>query len=209
VLPAAEAQRGVPLLGADPRRAHRIARQELEARLTAERILREARESAAALVAEARAQVGEVAAIVSREAREAAAAELTARWLALRQAEETARGRERDRVIATAVALAQRLLSASLALDPSGIAGLARAVFEETRGARRALIEANPIDAEELTRQLASGALGALEPTVVEVRGDEALARGELRLHTDVGTIDARLAPRFDRLAAALRDALG
>jgi flagellar biosynthesis/type III secretory pathway protein FliH len=39
------------------------------------------------------------------------------------------------------------------------------------------------------------------------VRGDVALARGELRLHTDLGTIDARFAPRFERLAAALRDA--
>jgi flagellar biosynthesis/type III secretory pathway protein FliH len=42
----------------------------------------------------------------------------------------------------------------------------------------------------------------------IEVREDAALARGELRLHTDVGIIDARLAPRFDRLSAALRDAL-
>jgi flagellar biosynthesis/type III secretory pathway protein FliH len=40
------------------------------------------------------------------------------------------------------------------------------------------------------------------------VRSDAALARGELRLHTDLGTIDARLAPRFERLAAALRDAI-
>jgi flagellar biosynthesis/type III secretory pathway protein FliH len=47
-----------------------------------------------------------------------------------------------------------------------------------------------------------------LDVQSVEVRDDGALARGELRLHTDVGTIDARLAPRFERLAAALRDAL-
>jgi flagellar biosynthesis/type III secretory pathway protein FliH len=40
------------------------------------------------------------------------------------------------------------------------------------------------------------------------VRVDLTLARGELRLHTDVGTIDAKLALRFDRLAAALHDVL-
>ena len=42
----------------------------------------------------------------------------------------------------------------------------------------------------------------------IEIREDPALGRGELRLQTDLGNIDARLAPRFERLAAALRDAL-
>jgi flagellar biosynthesis/type III secretory pathway protein FliH len=47
-----------------------------------------------------------------------------------------------------------------------------------------------------------------LDVQSVEIRQDPALGRGELRLQTDVGTIDARFAPRFERLAAALRDAL-
>jgi flagellar biosynthesis/type III secretory pathway protein FliH len=47
-----------------------------------------------------------------------------------------------------------------------------------------------------------------LDVQPVEVRDDAALSRGELRLHTDLGTIDARIAPRLERLADALRDAL-
>jgi len=47
-----------------------------------------------------------------------------------------------------------------------------------------------------------------LDVQSIEIREDPSLARGELRLQTDLGTIDARLAPRFERLAAALRDAL-
>jgi flagellar biosynthesis/type III secretory pathway protein FliH len=205
--------RGEAALGARPLlprdavavRRQRVPREEMDARIEAERLLREAREAAAAIVAEARARAADAAATVSREAHEAAAAALAARWLAVRQGEEKARGRERDRVVALAVALGERLLGASLAIDPAGIASLASAVFEETRGARRAVIDAHPLDADELKRQLASG---ALDLGVVEVRGDETLARGELRLHTDIGSIDARLAPRFDRLAAAVRDAL-
>ena len=81
-----------------------------------------------------------------REAREEASSELTARWLALRQKEESTRGRDRERVIALAVVLAERLLGASLTLDPSHIAALARAVLDETRGARRALVEAHPLE---------------------------------------------------------------
>jgi flagellar assembly protein FliH len=186
--------------------ARRVAREELDARLTADRVVRDAEAAAAALISDARVQAATAIATASREAREEAAADLTARWLALRAKELSTLGRDGERVIPLAVVLAERLLGASLALEPSRIADLARAVFAETRGARRAIVEAHPSDADELKRQLSSG---SLDLGSVEVRSDETLARGELRLHTDVGTIDARLAPRFDRLAAAVRDAIG
>lgn len=186
-------------------RARRVAREEIDARSNAARVVLDARAEAEALVAEARRQAADAVETVTREAREEASAELVARWLLLREREQAATQREGDRVIAMAVALAERLLGDLLRLDPSRIADLARTVLDETRAARRAVVDAHPLDADELKRQLASG---ALDLRSFEVRSDETLARGELRLHTDVGTIDARLAPRFDRLAAALRDAL-
>jgi flagellar biosynthesis/type III secretory pathway protein FliH len=207
ILPASAARDAEPLLPARAGEggARRVAREEMDARLTADRVVREAEAAAAALIADARVQAANAIESAAREAREDAAAELTARWLALRAKELSTLGREGERVIPLAVVLAERLLGASLALEPSRIADLARAVFAETRGARRAIVEAHPSDADELKRQLSSG---SLDLGSVEVRSDETLARGELRLHTDVGTIDARLAPRFDRLAAAVRDAL-
>ncbi len=208
VVVASEADRGTPLLDAGisgPQR-RRVAREEIEARLAAERIVGDAEAAAEAIVAEARARASAAIATATREAREQADTELAAQWLALRQREQAATGRDPDRVIAVAVALAERLLGASLALDPSRITDLARAVIEEARGARRAVIEAHPLDADELRRGLTGE---GLDLQSIEVRSDEALARGELRLHTDLGTIDARLAPRFERLAAALRDARG
>jgi flagellar assembly protein FliH len=197
VLPRADAPRGEPLVS--PRRGEaqrrHMAREELEARLAAERALEAARAEAAAVVAEA-----------VRNARGEADALLVARWVALRDAERRRWAEHSDRVVALAVVLAERLLGASLELDSARIAEIARTVLAEAGGARRAVIDAHPLDAAALAAELSEAPLG-LES--VEIRPDATLARGELRLHTDVGTIDARLAPRFERLATALRDALG
>lgn len=208
VIRAADAQdRAQPLLRPGPGDAQRrrIVREELEARLDAERILDDARTRAEAILAEARLQAGEVRVAAAREAQEEARAELATRWLALRQAEHGRLERDADRVVPVAIALAERLLDAALELDETRIAQLARGVLDEARGARRAVIDAHPLDAEALRRHLTTA---GLDLQSLDVRGDEGLARGELRLHTDVGTIDARLAPRFERLAEALRDAL-
>jgi flagellar assembly protein FliH len=207
ILPCGEASRARPLLapGVSDGTRRRIGREEIEARLAAEGIVRDARARADALIAETAKKAETLVVAAVREAREAANAELAAKWLALRQTEAGAIARDGERVISLAVALAERLLGASLALEPSRIVGLARAVIDEARGARRAVVEAHPLDAVELLQRLTTN---GLELQSIEIRGDDALARGELRLHTDVGTIDARLAPRFERLAAALRDAL-
>ncbi len=199
--------RAAPLLqrGIGEPRRRRMAHEELEARLAAERVVEDAHAAAEAILAEARARGASAGAAALEEARRDADTALAARWVALRQREHEAAGRDEDRVIAVAVALAERLLGASLALEPSRIVDVARTVLDEARGARRAVIEAHPLDAGELRQRLTGG---DLDLQSIEVRSDEALARGELRLHTDLGTIDARLAPRFERLTAALRDAL-
>ena len=207
ILPAAEAGRAQPLLapGAGLAARRRIAREEIEARLAAERIVGEAHDRADALLAEARTRAARVVATETQAARQEADAKLAANWLALRQAETSALARQGDRVIPLAVALAERLLGGALELEPARIVDLARVVINEARGARRAVVDAHPLDAEELRQRLTTN---GLELQSIEIRTDSALARGELRLYTDVGTIDARLAPRFERLAAALRDAL-
>lgn len=192
-----------PTTGAQQRR--RIAREEVEAHLAAERILAEARAEADALVARAREEAARGAADAARVAGEEARARVVAQWARLLDAQRAKLERDVDRIVAVAVALAERLLGASLELDPSRIATLARGVVAEARGARRATIEAHPIDGRALREHLAAA---GLDPHAFDVRDDESLARGALRLHTDVGVIDAQLAPRLERLAAALRDAL-
>jgi type III secretion protein L len=201
-----EAARGVPLLspGPGPRQRRRIAREDLEARLTAERALEEAQTRIDALLRHAGEQADAAAERARREVQADADATLATRWIALRQA-EARRTEDRDRVLALAVALAERLIGATLELDPTRIATLASGVLAEARGARRAVIHAHPIDAEVLRNHLAAS---DVDPESVVIEADERLARGALRLHTDVGIIDAQLASRLDRLADTLRDAL-
>ena len=207
ILRAEGARRFEPLLAMQPSAAQRrrIARDEIEARLEAERILREAHERVDSLLADAEKQALAEVERVSRQAQEEAQAQLAARWIALRDAEGVALTRDVDRVVAVAVVLAERLIGAALELTPARIADLARSVLDEARGARRARIESHPVDAEALRRHLSAL---QLEGDTVEVRDNVTLARGELLLHTDLGTIDAKLAPRLERLAQALHDAL-
>jgi len=183
----------------------RVVREELEGRLAAERLVREAESEAEALLARAREEAAALAERAANAAREEGDAQLAARWLALRDAESARLARDADRVVSVAVVLAERLLGAALGLEPSRIADLARSVLDEARVARRATIEAHPIDVRELRQRLPSAGLAI---DAVELRENESLARGELLLHTDLGIIDAKLASRLDRLAEALRDAL-
>jgi flagellar biosynthesis/type III secretory pathway protein FliH len=203
----AGAARCEPLWHAGPseNQWRRVAREELEASARAEARLREARSEAEGIVARAVRDAEAAVSLAVRAAQERMETELAARWLALRHKELGQVEKQADRVIPLAVALAERLLGAALDLEPSRIVHLARTVFAEARGARRARVDAHPLDASVLKEKLTTA---GLDVQSVEIREDPTLARGELRLQTDLGTIDARLAPRFERLAAALRDAL-
>jgi flagellar biosynthesis/type III secretory pathway protein FliH len=188
-----------------PDRGRRMDRLEVNARLEAGRILARARDEATRIVAAAADELRRRSDEAARDAEQAVEAKAAALFLALRRREEEMDVGARDRMLETARILAERLLGASLELDPGRIAKLAGEALREARGARRATIEAHPDDVAALEAALATARLG---PTSVEVRPNSSLARGDLCLHTDLGTLDAKLAPRLERLAAALRDAL-
>jgi flagellar biosynthesis/type III secretory pathway protein FliH len=191
-------------LGPTTAQWRRIAREELAARLAAERIVQEANAQAEVISAQARDGASIAAENAMREAQEQAEAKMAARWLALQRREEEQLERDMERMIAVATVLAERLVMAALDLRPELVLNLARSVIAEARGARRIAIEAHPLDVETLREHLAGAGFGA--PSA-EIKPNEALARGELRLQTDIGTIDAKLAPRLERLAAVLHDA--
>jgi len=192
-----------PLLA--PAHHRRVAAEELRARGAAAEILAQARAEAARLLEAATAEATDLARSAATEARQAGEARLAAGFVALRAEDERRAERDLDRAVALAVVLAERLLGAALAADPGVIAGLARQALAEARGARRAVIDASPLDADALQRHLVT--LG-LEPGAVEVRADHTLDRGSLRISTNLGTLDAQLRPQLDRLARALRDTL-
>ena len=184
-----------PAGGTAATRATRIAREVLEARDEAARILAEARRQAEAVVASAAAAAG-------AEAREKEVARLAAGFLALREEEARRAERDVDRVIDLAVLLAERLVGEAIRVEPARVAELAASAIQEARGARRVRIEASPEDVPALRE-----ALGAVEQ-IADIQPDPMLHRGSLVVHTDLGRIDARLQPQLTRLAEALREAL-
>jgi len=204
IVPAASAK---PVSAAPPpvtTAVARIAREELEAREAAARAIADAKRAADALVEEARAKAASVAQSAAREAAEAERAKLAAQHLALRAREERSAEVQLDRTVELARVLAERLLGESLHVDDATIAKLARQALAEAQGARSVRIEAHPDDVATLQAHLAVLNI----PKVASIVADATLHRGSLRLHTDLGTIDADLRPQLERLAAALRDAL-
>jgi flagellar assembly protein FliH len=200
VIPGGERSEARPEIGQGGSSWRRVTRELLDARAEASRILESARAQAEELLAAARLEAENAI----RRAEDETRAHVMAEWLAFVQKEKAQLDRD-DRIVPIAIALAERLLCSALELDPSRIANLARDVLGEARGVRRAILSANPLDAATLKREL--DAVG-LDTSSVEIREDAGLARGELRVHTDLGEIDARLGPRFERLSRALRDAL-
>ena len=197
---------GRPLVEPQPSGSlvRRVAREQLEAQQHAEQLLAEARQQSEAIVAEARARAQSVAAEAAREAAEVEQAKLAAVLLALRDREEREAEAGLDRSVQLATVLAERLLGESLRVDPQTVAKLARQALVEAQGARTVRIDAHPDDVLGLQQHLALLQIAQ----VASISPDATLQRGSLRLHTDLGTIDAQLGPQLERLARALRDAL-
>ncbi len=182
----------------------RLAREELAARERAVQILDAAKTEADALLAKARERAAHVAEAAAREAAAAEQTKLSAAVVALRAREAGIEEERLSHAVELARVLCERMLGEALRLDANIIGALARQALAEAQGAKVLRIDANPDDAEPLRRCLAH----AVPAQVASVAVDATLERGSLRLHTDLGTLDAQLRPQLDRLAAALRDAL-
>ncbi len=189
-----------------PARRARVLREEVDAKAAAVRIVAEAQARAETIVREARQKAADAIATATRQAEEHEQAKLAAAYLILRAREEARADVDLDRAVGLAVVLAERLIGATLTLEPGQVAGLAKEALAEARGTRRTRIEAHPLDAEALSLQI--GRISPPENTVTVVPNAE-LARGSFLFHTDLGILDAKLAPRLERLAAALKGALG
>jgi len=139
------------------------------------------------------------------EGRADAAAKIAAHAIALRQNEARADERALNRSVELARLLAERLLGESLRVAPEQVVALAKQALSEARGARRIHLVAHPEDAQILEHSLP--ALG-LDPSTAQVRVDPSRARGNLRIETEIGVLDAELAPQLERLSLKLRESL-
>lgn len=174
----------------------------VRAHAEAETIVAEARQRAEAIVSEARQKAASARAEAEREGREEGTAALTAAWLRLRSAETRELAGREEQVLMLGRLLAERLLGRALSLEPTLMVDLTREALAAVVRARRVSLYVNPEDAETLRRHL--GGLG-LDTAAIDVHADPSRPRGGLRAETDLGTLDAELAPQLDRLVAALR----
>ncbi len=101
----------------------------------------------------------------------------------------------------TAVQLAQQVLRCELAQRPELVATVAtEAVNAVMLSARHISVHVNPQDLP----LVAEGAEEALTARGARLHADTSVARGGVRVHSDVGDIDARIAVRWAQAAAAL-----
>jgi flagellar biosynthesis/type III secretory pathway protein FliH len=182
-----------------------VRKEVLDAAERAHGMLQVAEERATHIVNDAERASAELRLRVEAEARADAAAKVAARALALRHHEARADERGLDRSVELARLLAERLLGESLRVAPEQVIALAKQALSEARGARRIGLVAHPDDARILEQSLP--ALG-LDPTTAHVRADANRARGNLRIETEIGVLDAELAPQLERLALKLRESL-
>ena len=101
----------------------------------------------------------------------------------------------------TAVQLAQQVLRCELAQRPELVAQVAaEAVNAVMLSARQIAVHVHPQDLP----LVAEGAEEALSARGARLHADPSVARGGVRVHSDVGDIDARIAVRWAQAAAAL-----
>lgn len=184
----------------------RVASRALvEAAERAQAVVAAAERRASEILAAAEAQAAGVRLRAEEEGRADGAAAVAAQAIALSSREARADERQLDRSVELARLLAERLLGAELALDASRIVALARRALDETRGARQVKIVAHPDDLALLERE--ASAL-RLESSATRFEPDAKRARGNLRIETEVGVLDAELGPQLERLALKLREAI-
>lgn len=164
----------------------------------ADRILAEAKQA----LAEAHQQAASARAEAEREGRDAAAAADAAARLRLRSAEARGLAASEGLVLYIAGLLAERLIGHALASEPGLMVDLAREATRAVVRARRVTLHVHPTDADALRDRLDE--LG-LHAAAIDVRADGERPRGGLRVETDLGTLEADLAPQIDRLVDALR----
>ena len=191
---------------AAPPRGRVVPRSVVEAGQRARELLEEAERKAQELILAATRESASVRLRAEAEGRADGAAALAAKAVAWAAHEARADERQLDRIVQVAQLLAERLLGEALGLDPKRVLALARQALREARGARRITIVAHPQDAQALQTLLEEP---VLRDAAVQVVADPRRERGSLRLDTELGSLDADLAPQLARLAQRLREGLG
>ena len=190
-----------PLLGARVTDADRAAMLIAEARVRAEEIEREARQSGYD------AGYAEVVARAELEM-EAARAALLAALEQARAAQEQLLAAAELRTVELAIAVAERILNVAVEVKPELVCGVVGSALRRAIGRDRLVIEVNPDDVELVRTWLGSVADDGGELETVEVRPERRVVRGGCIVRTAEGEIDAQFPAQLERAEHILRGVL-
>lgn len=168
----------------------------LDARGRAEAIVAVAHAEAERLVAEARLEAERTRESTRTAAEEAGRAEVAALLVRAHAIVDAAREDAEADLKRLAVAAAERLVHAELALHPERIRDVVRGVLDRAKRATRLVVIVSPEDRALLE--------GMPELASARIEEDPSLARGDCVARTDLGTLDGRLVVRLDALRRAL-----
>ncbi len=189
-----------------PRSRGVVPAEEVDARAVAERVVGEATEKADAIVEAARAQAEALYAEAVEAGRRAGQAKAVALFTRARAAEAESLARAERDVAALARQMAQKILGRELALRPEAVVDIAAEVLRDARRARQIVLRIHPEDQAALDAGSAVLAAAVGKSGILQLRPDNAVARGGCIVESDLGTIDGRLDEQLDALERALSD---
>lgn len=165
-----------------------------EAQLAAERIVREAREEAERLRAQAMA-----------EGRERGLAAVTELLVSARASASRARAAAEGDLRVLAVRVAEKILGRELSLRPEAVVDVAAQALDAAGAAGQVLLRCHPDDLAALERGRPRLLERCRRAQAVHVRADAGVPRGGCIVETELATIDARLSTQLDAIERALR----
>lgn len=164
-----------------------------EAQMRASEIVAQAQQDAAALLATARAQANAVAIEATLEVQANAAA---ARDRILAEA--------RGEVLSIGIAAAEKIIGKAVEEAPDLMETIVQPLLARLRRARRLELRLHPDDARTLEPRLQSLANESGVGCPVRIEPDPSIQRGGCLLRSDIGTLDARIETRLERVVRAL-----
>lgn len=126
---------------------------------------------------------------------------------ALQDAREAYVAAAEREVIELALAVAEKVLSASLAADPELVCNVVAGALRRVATGGGLVVELNPEDVELVRAWLAAG--GSPASVAIELRAERRIPRGGCVVRTAEGEIDARIREQLDLAEEILRETFG
>ncbi len=168
--------------------------QVFDARVEAERILRQAQSEADRLRAQAQA-----------EGRERGIAAVTELLVGARAQASRARAASAAELRTLAVKIAEKILGRELQLRPEAVVDIVAEALQAAGASQQVLVRCHPDDLAALERGRPRLVERLARAHAVQFKTDALIGRGGCVVETELATIDARLSTQLDAIERALR----